>query len=919
MPLAIGQRVVCEAELGLGLGTIKSLEQDRFVDIEFAAVEQVRRYRIKTAPLRRVILRQGQKAVSRSGQKITVESVRSQGDLLVYCGQGQEIPENELSDKVPLSGNIDRFHLRNLNLNDELELHIAAWNVRGIELGSKVRGLCGSRVELLGHQLYLAQRVAQLGFPRVLLADQVGLGKTIEAGLIFSALRTLGRADKVLVVVPDSLLHQWLAEMVRRFHELFSVVDKNGAMEALNSSANPYAGSARIITTWGALQTASPLGKSHTGAALACAIDWDLVIIDESHHLQEGQFSYKVASHLAARTAGLLLLTGTPTRKGEQTEFNLLRLVDPQRFSDFESFQVQRRELNKISALAQELCLAGEEYAPGKHDIFLHRLLNLLPKDEALAEAVRQFKAGEAQGYRSLIEALIDRHGPGRVVFRNRRERLQKLFPGRHLELVPLQVERSEANAGKIIDPRLSWIFKFLRENSGEKVVVIASKAEVAKAIQAQLCALWDINCAIFFEEQTLIERDKQAAWFSADDGPQIMVCSEIGSEGRNFQFASNLVFWDVPVQPDIVEQRIGRLDRIGQRHIVNVFVLYIKGTPVEYLLKWHMALGSFNGPLEGGSEIVAQVDLLNSLNAERFPAMLQQSQELAQQYLERARENVDFLVDLNSYNEEKGAQLCREIAQLEERRMLPVLINRLMEVFGVDIEETHVEGIYFVQAGNNTMVESLSGIRPDGMLVTYDRQIAVQREDVEFLTIDHPLVQSLLSALLDSDYGNAVALVWKGAPKRGLLLQCLFVLEAMGPVSLELYRYLPPQTVLVNMDINGNLYDGDVRDVKSMSRASGELLERMLGLYGTRLEHLVEKTAAVAAVKSKECREQVLSAAEQSFAVEYGRLQELQKVNPLVSDAELQALAAKRDAVMQALREAEPRLDGLRIVLMQE
>ncbi len=893
--------MVSEAELALGVGEVAEIADGRVVDIYFPAVNQTRRYRIKTAPLRRVVLHVGQMAARRGGERIRIERVVEKNGLLTYCGQGIDIPEQELEDKIPLSGALDRLRVGSLGVPEELELHIAAWKVRAAMLGTKVRGLFGSRVSLLGHQLYVAHQVSRLAYPRVLLADQVGLGKTIESGLIFSALRSLGRADRVLIVVPDSLLHQWLAEMVRRFHELFRVVGK----EAVNDDA-PFVRNARCLTTWSSLKA----GLDEQ----ACASDWDLVIIDEAHHLHEGQYAHAVAQRLAKRTRGLLLLTGTPMRGGEQTEFSLLNLVDPQRYNDFERFCLQRQSLHQVSEVARALCEAGDTYAVATHERYLKTLLELIPDDEGLARNVERFRQGEANAQHELLEALIDRHGPGRVLFRNRRERLQKLFPGRHIELVPMRMPEGAVK----VDPRLTWVVHFLEQNPQEKVVLIASKAEVVVALQNQLRNGWSIHSAVFYETLSLVERDRQAAWFASSDGPKLLICSEIGSEGRNFQFAHSIIFWDVPIQPDIIEQRIGRLDRIGQKNVVDVFVLYMAGTPVENLLRWHLAMGSFNGPVEGASEIVSQVDLRHNLSEEQFPAVLARSQELLRHYQQQAKDNVDYLVDLNSYNEEQGAELLRELDEAEKSCHLPLLINRLLEVFGVSVDETTQPGLYRLHAGNMLQVDFLAGLRPEGMLVTYDRDLALTQEEVEYLTPDHPLVQSVLSALLDSDSGCAVALHWKGAPKTGLLLQCLYVLEAMGAAALELYRYMPPLTILVTVDINGNLVGGSLPDVRTMKNMRPEMLNKLLSSYGGRLERLTEKTEHRAQAQAEEYCRQVSENAERQLQAELERLRELQRVNPTVSDEEIEQMAVKKEAVMQALSQAAPRLDGLRVILLE-
>lgn len=123
-------------------------------------------------------------------------------------------------------------------------------------------------------------------------------------------------------------------------------------------------------------------------------------------------------------------------------------------------------------------------------------------------------------------------------------------------------------------DPRVTWLTDKIKELYPKKILIICAKANTAIALDQHLKLKMGIRCTSFHEGLSIIERDRAAAYFAEqENGAQALVCSEIGSEGRNFQFAHHLVLFDLPLNPDLVEQRIGRLDRIGQRHTIMIHV----------------------------------------------------------------------------------------------------------------------------------------------------------------------------------------------------------------------------------------------------------------------------------------------------------------------------------------------------------
>jgi len=158
-------------------------------------------------------------------------------------------------------------------------------------------------------------------------------------------------------------------------------------------------------------------------------------------------------------------------------------------------------------------------------------------------------------------------------------------------------------------DPRVSWLVDLMQQYKSDKILLICHFAETASYLSKALKTQYAIASSVFHENLSIVDRDKRAANFAdTETGVQILMCSEIGSEGRNFQFSHHLVLFDLPLNPDLLEQRIGRLDRIGQKNTIQIHVPYFKSTIQQRLFNWyHNALDAFNTTCPAGAQIYAQ------------------------------------------------------------------------------------------------------------------------------------------------------------------------------------------------------------------------------------------------------------------------------------------------------------------------
>ena len=209
----VGQRFVSEAEPEIGLGCVEEIANRRVL-VRFPASDTVRQYASGSAPIKRVAFRIGDEVEDDAGRKFRVDNVDEAEGILVYRGMGQSLAETELAGTLRFSKPEERllgghwdairtFDLRRRTLMRQHEMR-----------KSLARGFLGARIELIPHQLYISREIATRPLPRALLADEVGLGKTIEAGLIMHRLLRSGQISRVLILVPEPLVHQWFVEMV---------------------------------------------------------------------------------------------------------------------------------------------------------------------------------------------------------------------------------------------------------------------------------------------------------------------------------------------------------------------------------------------------------------------------------------------------------------------------------------------------------------------------------------------------------------------------------------------------------------------------------------------------------------------------------------------------------------------------------
>jgi len=942
-PFVPGQRWLSETEPELGPARVIQSEAGR-VQVEFPLAGETRTYAADNAPLRRVRFRVGDIVKGPDGVELTVREVIERNGLLVYSDGHRQLPEAQLSEQLRLHGPEERFFAGRFDdfTTFDLRRRTLAWLHRSRQ--SPVRGFVGGRIDLIPHQLYIAHEVAGRHAPRVMLSDEVGLGKTIEAGLILHRLLLTGRAQRVLVLVPESLVHQWFVELLRRFNVSLNIFDEErcAAIVAGEPGANPFLDDQLVLASLGFL------ASNPARAAQAAAAGWDLLVVDEAHHLEWSEAApsrdYQVVEALSRQSAGLLLLTATPEQLGVASHFARLRLLDPDRYRDLATFQAESKDYQAIADVAEKL-LAGKSPAAQATPL----LRRLLAHDPELETRLQALATNRADARQTLLADLLDLHGPGRVLFRNTRAAMTG-FPRRHAHLIELDpgpeaehwLDRVSTEFAEDVgdaklqpesdftkDPRLLWLVELLRKLDPQKVLLICRHIEKVEAIDAALRRHINLKTGIFHEGLTLLQRDRNAAWFAEPDGARLLICSEIGSEGRNFQFARHLVLFDLPLNPELLEQRIGRLDRIGQKHDIQIHVPYLARSPQEVLVRWyHEGLDAFETNLEGGNELLQQFrqpvhdlalefPVADPVEAEHELAELLTKTKAARQNLRQLLEQGrDRLLEMNSFRPAAAQAL---ISQIQAEDQSPALEEYLLDVFdhfGVHVEELAPHTWQLNPQG--VITDSFPAIPPEGLIATCDRARALGREDVAFLTWDHPMVSGAMDLLLGTETGNCAFAVLPTPNERTLLLEAIYVLETVAAARLHADRFLPatPIRLLVGHkgEDLGEAHPAGSFEQKLKKGSPFKLIEHP-DIARRTLPAMLEHAAKSAETRAAALRQSALTEMNQLLGREVQRLRNLQRVNDHVRPEEIELAARQQAELTTVLEQSRLRLDSLRLI----
>ena len=885
-------------------------------------------FRAANAPLLRVdLLAQRVSVKSTGAAAVATHPVESSPPvwqcLVVDAGGGWNINIAEADLRpMPVNDPVQRFQQNKIGSLNKYRLHEATRWYRGLHLYDELVSLGQIGVDIKPHQVSVVHKVISNYPHRFLLCDEVGLGKTIEAGMTLKELRARGGARRVLIVVPPNLVRQWQFEMKSKFNESFSVLNTNTVqyMKNQDQTGNPF-------TYWDNVVCSASWVSDPRWANLCAAADWDLVIVDEAHHARSHRNGsritttrlYRLVRNLAApehfARRGMLFLTATPMQLNTHELYSLLELLDPALFPSEDHFEEHRLGIPGLSRLVEQLHIDGFQFPNEPPDSTVKQVAQWLELDTGDA---RQRLSGSKDEVETLANELSDRHLLSEVLIRNRKavvggfmprsayrwevdlteeERnaleaveeyvqygfqmaegsndsaigfvmvtFQKLMASsiaainhslsRRQEKVRARVASQQSaseledrlddddNAGDVVevagavtslaDEELRRLDETLKAldlvqsdskslvlverlaelfggSSDEKVIIFTQFRETQRYLGELLTARgWGVN--LFHGQMKAEDKDNAVERFKNESGPQILLSTEAGGEGRNFQFCHLLVNYDLPWNPMRVEQRIGRVDRIGQEEAISIFNLSVKDTIEERVLDvLEQRIQVFEETVGGLDSILGETEndiqkIMRQAAERREQALEEYGQQLEVQ-VRNAREAEqrlgDFIMDTKSYSKGLASHIAGQPSPVSNEEFEKFIGQLLADV------RTYIrqrDGVYDLTF-HVSFVDTHRTLFPAG-----DKKKAVfhpdrrpDAEGVDFMVFGHPIVEAIVERVLSEGYegitGTRRIIAGEDLPPTAGWL-FTFQFEISGPWATE--RILPvfvSDTGEVNLD----------------------------------------------------------------------------------------------------------------------
>ncbi len=770
----------------------------------------------------------------------------------------------------------------------KFDLHFEAARLSLAYEYNHLLSLSSTRTDLGPYQVEAVYKVLNSYKQRFLIADDVGLGKTIEAGMILKELALRGRAKRVLVVVPAFLRYQWRREMQERFDENFVIYDSSHIRvlrESLPKDVNIWEAHNMIITSLDYARREEILVELERTR-------WNLIIFDEAHKLSvtksgtniDRSQRFKLSDKLRNQTESLLLLTGTPHKGDSFAFYSLLSLVDLYIFESEK--RIFPKRLNSIMIRRGKTGLTNENGKP----VFRPREVLTVPvsfsiSEKQLYDAVtdyvrRTYNIAKSQHNRAVGFAmvLLQKRMVSSVeaIKKSLKNRLYNLIKGEVVDFTKKEEirfrdyiedpdsmddwekERFESKleilglpttpeglkceidnlkwlikrAEKIkIDSKAERFLEFVRgvlKNPEEKILVFTEYRDTLKYL-VRLLEEEGFNPVVIHGSMAMDERRESEKLFEKS-GRKIMVATEAAGEGINLQFCHIMVNYDLPWNPNRIDQRIGRLHRYGQKRDVKVHNLFITNTREGQILarlfqKVKIIEQELGGKISDIIGIVLEgvkLDelIINALAANKSVEATARDIERAVEDRKRAYRKVEssFLMNLKKFDLDGTLKVIERSQQRSiTEKDLERFVRSFFDLLGGKIEPTRRKKICRLYPPKEIQGKDVRG---EYEKITFSKEIAktLGPQETEFLAFGHPLLEAIINYAKDKSWtfgGRTTIKVLENSVVPGSLFN--FIMRFTDATD----RLLSEGILSVFVDIQGRVNQFDSEQVANFSNSS--------------------------------------------------------------------------------------------------
>lgn len=699
---------------------------------------------------------------------------------------------------------------------------------------------------------------------RLLIADEVGLGKTIEAGLVITELEARQALDTILIACPSRLREKWREELNRKFDQDFEIFDKQAMLQFIDRiRENPKRHRLRAIVS---IQTLRNQELREQMVAELPGID--IVIVDEAHHARNpGTQTAETLRELGALGDCVLLLTATPLHLGSRDLFTLLSALRPTEFRDAEVFD---RELRHHRGVIEAGLLVRsrtqsslDEACARLQEVFTTGVFKAIqdPLARQVIADMQERPPDDTRGWVELERQIQDLHPLATVLTRTRKRDVQEHAPTRRAGVFRCRWTQEEDDAYRRLIAGAGshgWIRRQLGFGEIQRARQAASclpatyqkhlagtSASDDEAVEqcdimpsdvpndapqrqgtslpshpqswtgpdSKYTKLREILDQVWAEEpdaKVLVfsffkgtvtyladrldregfpalwingdvpstpnrpehdERGKRIRQFREDPAIRVLISTEVGSEGLDFQFCHHLVNYDLPWNPMVVEQRIGRIDRFGQEsQVIHIHNLIVDGTVEDQILfrlydrirLFEQSIGDLEAIL-GETVSDLQRDYISGrLTPEEAEARVEQAARAINQrrsHLEELEKSAADLFGHEEYIRQEMERVGRLGRFISEEAMLAVIRSYLQahhpSIRLWDEEETGIMGLRLTDELRRDIQDASRGgqlwvdrSRDGRLLITTQGDIAFRRPDVELINVSHPLLKAAVAAV---------------------------------------------------------------------------------------------------------------------------------------------------------------------------